>query len=135
MTTQRKVCEKQISDPDFGKLNFQFSNKDRILWSFDYLLFKLNTTVFIQGNDSCLDPTLKNLFMNLLANEEIVFTELQMALQDFTVIDVDSFRERFTITEVTIWSANYDITLLDTAENKKYIINIEDLKIQDINIE
>ncbi len=135
MTTQKMVYEKQINDPDFGDLTYHISNKDRILWSFTATLFDSPIIVYIQGGAKKLNPELKKIFLDVLANEESLKKEITKALQIFKIDDNTSFNDQLKITEISIWSKNYDITLLDTVEKKSYIINLEDLKIQDINIE
>ena len=132
MTTQRIVCAKQINDPDFGTLKYHISNKDRVLWSFPFTFLKNSVLIYMDGNQEELDPTLKKLFFQLVANERILRIEMIHALKEFMAIEMNTFDERIEIAEISIWTKNYDFTVIDTIEKHSYVINFEDLKVQDI---
>jgi len=132
MTTQRIVCEKQINDPHFGTLKYQISNKDRVLWSFPITFLKNNVLVYMDGNQEELKPTLKILFLQLVENERLIKIEMIHALKQFMTIDMNTFDTRIKIVEISVLTTNYDFTLTDTIEKHSYVINFEDLKVQDI---
>ena len=132
MTTQRIVCEKQINDLHFGTLKYQISNKDRVLWSFPITFLKNNVLVYMDGNQEELKPTLKILFLQLVENERLIKIEMIHALKQFMTIDMNTFDTRIKIVEISVLTTNYDFTLTDTIEKHSYVINFEDLKVQDI---
>lgn len=135
MTTRKIVSEQQISDPIFGDLKQHISNKDRILWSFPFPILNSNVLIYMDGNSQELNPKLKSLFLYLKDNEQSLRKRIIEALDEFIKIDINTFDDRFTIKDLSIWTENYDITILDTIKRKYYVINFKNLIVQDIYIE
>lgn len=135
MTTRKIVSEQQISDPIFGDLKQHTSNKDRILWSFPFPILNSNVLIYMDGNSQELNPKLKSLFLYLKDNEQSLRKRIIEALEEFIKIDINTFDDRFTIKDLSIWTENYDITILDTIKRKYYVINFKNLIVQDIYIE
>lgn len=125
-------------DNDFGLVKGNSVRYNTVLWSFTIWKENHSIDVFIEGNETSLNPGYKKTLHSFLENIPDFMKTLHIHLLNM-VSQNDSFatfmKNLYFIESISIWDEEYDITIVDEFRNQQIIVNMIENNILDIYIE
>jgi len=125
-------------DDDYGLLKGNSIRFNTVLWTFTVWRENHSIDVFIEGDQTTLNPDYKKTLHSFLENIPEFMKTLHIHLLNM-VAQNDSFatfmKNLYFIESISIWNEEYDITIVNQSRNQQIIVNMIDNNILDIYIE
>lgn len=125
-------------DSEYGILKGNSRRENSVLWSFNTNKENHSIDIFIEGDETSLNPIYKKTLNTFLDSIQIFMKNLHIQLLDMISHD-KSFAEfiegKYLIDSISIWDEEYDVTLISMDNKQQIIVNMLNLTILDIYIE